>query len=64
MHVELAHEVLKPAPIAVRALEHDATPLEQPFEHELDLEAALLVLLHTKGQVLEIDEHGRRELTA
>jgi hypothetical protein len=43
--VELAHEVLEAAPIAVRPLEHDPAALEQALEHEIDLETAFLVLL-------------------
>ena len=64
LHVELAHEVLVMAPVAIGALEDDAARLEQPLEHELDLEPALLVLLDAEREVLEIDEHGGRQLAA
>jgi len=62
--VELAHEVLEARPVAVGALEHDSAPLEQALQYELDLEAAFLVLLDTEGEVLEVAEYRRRELTA
>ena len=56
--VELADRVVVVAPVAIGPLVDDAALLQQPLEHQLDLELPGLHLPHADGQVLEIDEHG------
>ena len=56
--VELAHRVFVVPPVAVGPLEDDAALLQQPLEHQLDLELAGLHVADADGQVLEVDENG------
>ncbi len=58
--VELAHGVLVVAPVAVGPLVDDAALLQQPLQHQLDLELAGLHVADADGQVLEIDEDGNQ----
>src|SRR5690606_7380377 len=62
LHVDLAGEVLEAAPVAVGSLDHHPAPLEQPLHHQAHVEAALVALLGTEREVLEVDEHGNRQL--
>jgi hypothetical protein len=62
VQMEFARESLKPAPIAISALENDAAPLEQAFEHEVELKPASESLLGAEREVLKIDEDGDRAL--
>jgi hypothetical protein len=62
LQVELAHEVLEPAPVAISALEDDTAALQQSLEHQLDVETAFLVLLGSEREILEVDEHRGRHL--
>src|SRR5690606_11945148 len=55
-HVELAHKLLEPVPVAIRPLEHDPAALEKPLDDRLHLEPALVALLGAKREVLEIHE--------
>ncbi len=64
VHVEFLHELPVARPVAVGALGDDASLLEQPLQDELDVEPAALQVLGAEREVLEVDEHGERQLPA
>src|SRR5262245_32610212 len=60
--VELGDRAPVLAPVAVGALEDDAPLLEQPAQHQVDLESALAHVPRADGEVLVVDEDGDQRL--
>jgi hypothetical protein len=47
------------APVGVRLLDQDLALFKEPFQHEVDVELAVVRVAHANRDVLEIDEERK-----